>query len=154
MSKDERGEGKRHTSDCATHNAPALPVGPCDCIFGEPTPWVIERKGDYATVFDSAGKVVPLLTELDLGWTDTETGNYIDPQGDYDILERIVKAVNSYASNQATIRELVEALAERVLVPEPRNSVVEESVVREIVPRLKQAGAQGIVEYPLNKIIE
>ena len=89
-----------------------MPVGPCDCIFGEPTPWVIERKGDYATVFDSAGKVVPLLTELDLGWTDTETGNYIDPQGDYDILERIVKAVNSYASNQATIRELVEALAE------------------------------------------
>ena len=34
------------------------------------------------------------------------------------------------------------------------NTVVEESVVREIVPRLKQAGAQGIVEYPLNKIIE
>ena len=34
------------------------------------------------------------------------------------------------------------------------NTVVNESVVREIVPRLKQAGAQGIVEYPLNKIIE
>ena len=34
------------------------------------------------------------------------------------------------------------------------NTVVEERVVREIVPRLKQAGAQGIVEYPLNKIIE
>ena len=34
------------------------------------------------------------------------------------------------------------------------NTIVEESVVREIVPRLKQAGAQGIVEYPLNKIIE
>lgn len=34
------------------------------------------------------------------------------------------------------------------------NTVVEERVVREIIPRLKQAGAQGIVEYPLNKIIE
>lgn len=34
------------------------------------------------------------------------------------------------------------------------NTVVDESVVREIIPRLKQAGAQGIVEYPLNKIIE
>jgi ATP phosphoribosyltransferase len=34
------------------------------------------------------------------------------------------------------------------------NTVVDESVVREIVPRLKEAGAQGIVEYPLNKIIE
>ena len=34
------------------------------------------------------------------------------------------------------------------------NTVVDESVVREIIPKLKQAGAQGIVEYPLNKIIE
>ena len=34
------------------------------------------------------------------------------------------------------------------------NTVVDESVVREIIPKLKQAGAEGIVEYPLNKIIE
>jgi ATP phosphoribosyltransferase len=34
------------------------------------------------------------------------------------------------------------------------NTVVDESVVREIIPKLNQAGAQGIVEYPLNKIIE
>lgn len=34
------------------------------------------------------------------------------------------------------------------------NTIVDEQVVREIIPRLKQAGAQGIVEYPLNKIIE
>jgi ATP phosphoribosyltransferase len=34
------------------------------------------------------------------------------------------------------------------------NTIVDESVVREIIPKLKQAGAAGIVEYPLNKIIE
>jgi len=34
------------------------------------------------------------------------------------------------------------------------NTVVDESFVREIVPKLKKAGARGIVEYPLNKIIE
>ncbi len=34
------------------------------------------------------------------------------------------------------------------------NTVIQESVVREILPKLKDAGAQGIVEYPLNKIIE
>ncbi len=33
-------------------------------------------------------------------------------------------------------------------------SVVEEKVVREIIPRLKQAGAEGIIEIPLNKVIE
>jgi ATP phosphoribosyltransferase len=34
------------------------------------------------------------------------------------------------------------------------NTVVDESVVRHIIPRLKAAGARGIVEYPLSKIIE
>jgi ATP phosphoribosyltransferase len=33
-------------------------------------------------------------------------------------------------------------------------TIVDEAVVREIVPRLKKAGAHGIVEYPLNKIID
>ncbi|HET9784094.1 MAG TPA: ATP phosphoribosyltransferase [Terriglobales bacterium] len=33
------------------------------------------------------------------------------------------------------------------------NTVLEESSVRVIIPRLKQAGGQGIVEYPLNKIV-
>jgi len=31
--------------------------------------------------------------------------------------------------------------------------IVEESLVRELIPRLKRAGASGIVEYPLNKVI-
>jgi len=33
------------------------------------------------------------------------------------------------------------------------NTVLDESTVRTILPRLKEAGAQGIVEYPLNKIV-
>jgi len=33
------------------------------------------------------------------------------------------------------------------------NTVIEEKTVREIIPRLKTANAQGIVEYPLNKIV-
>ncbi|MFP6692941.1 MAG: hypothetical protein VB875_07980, partial [Pirellulales bacterium] len=33
-------------------------------------------------------------------------------------------------------------------------SVMDESVVRTIIPRLKAAGARGIVEYPLTKVIE
>jgi ATP phosphoribosyltransferase len=32
-------------------------------------------------------------------------------------------------------------------------SVVEEKVVRELIPSLIQAGAEGIIEYPLNKVI-
>lgn len=33
------------------------------------------------------------------------------------------------------------------------NTILDESTVRTIIPRLKEAGAQGIVEYPLNKIV-
>ena len=34
------------------------------------------------------------------------------------------------------------------------NTIVDESFVRMVVPRLKAAGAKGIVEYPINKIID
>ena len=32
-------------------------------------------------------------------------------------------------------------------------TVIEESVAREIIPALKSAGAEGIIEYPLNKVV-
>lgn len=32
-------------------------------------------------------------------------------------------------------------------------TIIDESVVREIIPQLKELGAEGIVEYPLNKVI-
>jgi ATP phosphoribosyltransferase len=34
------------------------------------------------------------------------------------------------------------------------NTIIDESVVRSIVPQLRAAGAKGIVEYPINKIID
>ena len=33
------------------------------------------------------------------------------------------------------------------------NTILEETSVREVIPRLKAAGATGIVEYPLNKVV-
>jgi len=33
------------------------------------------------------------------------------------------------------------------------NTIVEEKTVRSLIPKLKAAGAEGIVEYPLNKIV-
>ncbi|MBM3251927.1 MAG: ATP phosphoribosyltransferase [Candidatus Omnitrophica bacterium] len=32
-------------------------------------------------------------------------------------------------------------------------TVIEEKIVRNIIPKLKEAGAEGIIEYPLNKLI-
>ena len=33
------------------------------------------------------------------------------------------------------------------------DTVIEEKVVRDLIPKLKSAGAQGIIEYPLNKVV-
>ena len=34
------------------------------------------------------------------------------------------------------------------------NTIIDESFVRRIVPELKAAGARGIVEYPISKLID
>jgi ATP phosphoribosyltransferase len=33
------------------------------------------------------------------------------------------------------------------------NTILEETMVREVIPKLKAAGGTGIVEYPLNKVV-
>ena len=34
------------------------------------------------------------------------------------------------------------------------STIVDEELVRELIPALKQVGAEGIVEFPLNKIVD
>jgi ATP phosphoribosyltransferase len=33
------------------------------------------------------------------------------------------------------------------------DTVIDESLAKVLIPKLKQAGASGIIEYPLNKVI-
>ena len=33
------------------------------------------------------------------------------------------------------------------------DTIIDEKIVRNLIPKLKEAGAEGIVEYPLNKVI-
>jgi ATP phosphoribosyltransferase len=51
------------------------------------------------------------------------------------------------ALNSPTISELSDAQWVAV------NTILEESTVRDVIPRLKAAKATGIVEYPLNKVV-
>ena len=48
-------------------------------------------------------------------------------------------------------RPTISALADEQWVAV--NTIIEETVVRDVIPRLKAANAQGIVEYPLNKVV-
>jgi ATP phosphoribosyltransferase len=60
-------------------------------------------------------------------------------------LDAIIKAVPSLRN--PTISPLSDA--EWVAL----ETIIDESVVREIIPQLKALGAEGIVEYPLNKVV-
>lgn len=57
------------------------------------------------------------------------------------------------------VLELLPALASPTVSPladgkmAAVNTIIEESAVRELIPDLKEAGASGIVEFPLNKIV-
>ena len=60
-------------------------------------------------------------------------------------LDRVLKVLP--ALNAPTVSGLSDS--EWVAV----NTIVEETVVRDVVPKLKAANATGIVEYPLNKVV-
>ncbi|MFH1563949.1 MAG: ATP phosphoribosyltransferase [Nitrospirota bacterium] len=51
------------------------------------------------------------------------------------------------ALNKPTISELTDENWVAI------DTIIDEKVVRQIIPKLKKAGAEGIVEYPLNKVI-
>jgi len=67
--------------------------------------------------------------------------------------------LNVRRSDLPTILALLPALQRPTVAPLSDeewvavNTIIEEKTVRELIPRLKAANAQGIVEYPLNKIV-
>jgi hypothetical protein len=72
-----------------------------------PLPWRLEVKNGTATIYDARGWVTPIV-DMELGWTDTSTGNYHDPDTDASFYQFIIKAVNAYPHAQ----RLAEALKE------------------------------------------
>ena len=67
--------------------------------------------------------------------------------------------LNAPRENLAEVLALLPALGKPTVSPLSDgewvaiNTIVEEAIVTELVPGLVEAGARGIVEYPLNKII-
>lgn len=72
---------------------------------------------------------------------------------------RVLLKMNAPTAKVAAISKILPALNSPTVNPLSRKawvaieSVVEERVVREIIPQLKRQGAEGIVELPLNKVI-
>ncbi|HYY24814.1 MAG TPA: ATP phosphoribosyltransferase [Candidatus Udaeobacter sp.] len=66
-------------------------------------------------------------------------------------LDRVVQLIPSITA--PTIATLYQSAALKGVKWYSVESVIEEQVVRDLIPQLIQAGAVGIIEYPLNKII-
>jgi ATP phosphoribosyltransferase len=72
---------------------------------------------------------------------------------------RVGIMLNAKRDQLQTILDLLPALRRPTISPlsdetwVALNTILEERTVRDLIPRLKAAGAEGIVEYPLNKIV-
>jgi ATP phosphoribosyltransferase len=80
-------------------------------------------------------------------------------QGAYAARDKVGLKMNLPAARLAELLEALPALRNPTIAhlttPEwvAVETIIDESVVREIIPRLKALGAEGIIEYPLNKVV-
>jgi ATP phosphoribosyltransferase len=67
--------------------------------------------------------------------------------------------MNAPRGSLATILGLLPAMKRPTISPladeewVALETILPESTVRDLIPKLKRAGAEGLVEYPLNKVI-
>jgi ATP phosphoribosyltransferase len=68
--------------------------------------------------------------------------------------------MNVPVAKKQQVLTLLESLASPTISPTANPDIIDlltimdESHIRQIIPKLKAAGASGIVEFPLNKIID
>ena len=112
------------------------------------------------TVMESNTQLIANDKALADGWKRTKLENValllkaaIEAQG------RVGIMLNVRAADLDAVLSLLPALQRPTISPLSDhdwvavNTIIEERTVRELIPRLKAARAQGIVEYPLNKIV-
>jgi ATP phosphoribosyltransferase len=112
------------------------------------------------TVLESNTQLVANPKALADSWTRTKLENIalllkaaIEAQG------RVGIMLNVKATDLDAVLALLPALQRPTISPLSDgdwvavNTIIEERTVRDLIPRLKAARAQGIVEYPLNKIV-
>ena len=112
------------------------------------------------TVLESNTQLIANPVALQSGWKRTKLENIalllraaIEAQG------RVGIMLNVRRSDLEAVLSLLPALQRPTISPladdewVALNTIIEERTVRDLIPRLKGAKAQGIVEYPLNKIV-
>jgi ATP phosphoribosyltransferase len=112
------------------------------------------------TVMESNTQLIANRTALDDVWKRTKLENLalllkaaIEAQGRVGLMLNVRRddLTAILALLPALQRPTISALSDDAWVAV--NTIIEERTVRDLIPRLKAAHAQGIVEYPLNKIV-
>jgi ATP phosphoribosyltransferase len=112
------------------------------------------------TILESNTQLVANRAALDDGWKRTKIENIalllraaIEAQGRVGLMLNVRRADldQVLALLPALQRPTISSLSDADWVAV--NTIIEERTVRDLIPRLKTAGGQGIVEYPLNKIV-
>jgi len=112
------------------------------------------------TVLESNTQLIANVTS----WKDSEKRRKLEDirmllDGAINALGKVGLMLNVEKKNLATVLAVLPALKNPTVSTLSDNewlavnTILDESTVRNILPRLKEAGAQGIVEYPLNKIV-
>ena len=112
------------------------------------------------TVLESATVFIANRTASADPWKKEKCENLILMlQGAIAAASRVGLLLNVHRDDLAAVLAVLPALKNPTIsnLSDPAwvalNTIIEESVVRQILPKLKAAKAQGIVEYPLNKIV-
>ena len=112
------------------------------------------------TVMESNTQLIANPRALEEPWKRTKLDNIalllraaIEAQG------RVGIMLNVRTDDLASVLALLPALQQPTISPlsdsswVALNTIIDERTVRDLIPKLKAARAQGIVEYPLNKIV-
>ena len=112
------------------------------------------------TVLESNTQLIANAAALEDRWKRTKLDNIalllkaaIEAQGRVGLMLNVRRAdlEGVLALLPALQRPTISPLSDQEWVAV--NTIIEEKTVRDLIPRLKTARAQGIVEYPLNKIV-
>lgn len=112
------------------------------------------------TVLESNTKLIANKQSWNDPWKKTKIENLaMLLQGAINAGNRVGLKMNLRKTDLEKITSLIPALRKPTVsqLSDPEwvaiETIIEEKIVRAIIPELKRAGAEGIIEYPLNKVI-
>ena len=118
------------------------------------------RLREIGTVLESTTRLIANPTS----WADTAIRTKIENvalllKGALAARDMVGLKMNVSQANLDAVLEILPAMRNPTVAPLSHgdwldiDTIIEERVVREIIPLLRRAGAEAIVEYPLNKVI-